>query len=350
MDGAKQSDWWKLAKFVEFAYRRMFIPGTNLTPFMVARGRQPSVPSELERLQTGGALPSMPSLDEHTQELQKHLQLATQLLTAAREKQLAVSREKFNQNQVETVFIPGEHVRLWKRAPIRRQEGSGEIASKLKLFNKEYQVVQRSGTRYRIRDVLTGKETDAHVSQIARMRSHDDERDEESAPVAEAQDGEGLPELELGQFCVIWHKSGSRSVLSVLEVLEVSEDDQSFLGWYYIHTSGGIWDPELPLAERRLQPEWAEKGTQKRGVPRPGQEHKWEEIYGEFSSSQVEVIVPRFHLQSAGKIPEPVCRRVDTWLRRAMKFTPRAAVPLSYPNDAEVKMQNRYKKRGLKLR
>ena len=90
--------------------------------------------------------------------------------------------------------------------------------------------------------------------------------------------------------------------------------------------------------------------TQKRGVPRPGQERKWEEIYGEFSSSQVEVIVPRFHLQSAGKIPEPVCRRVDTWLRRAMKFTPRAAVPLSYPNDAEVKRQNRYKKRGLKLR
>ena len=99
------------------------------------------MPSELERLQTGGALPSMPSLDEHTKELQKHLELATQLLTAAREKQLAVSREKFNQNQVETIFIPGEHVRLWKRVPIRRKEGSVEIASKLKLFNKEYQVV-----------------------------------------------------------------------------------------------------------------------------------------------------------------------------------------------------------------
>ena len=106
MDGAKQSDWWKLTKFVEFAYRRMYIPGTNLTPFMVARGRQPTVPSELERLQTGGALPSMSSLDAHTQELQKHLQLATQLLTAAREKQLAVSREKFNQSQVLRKAIP----------------------------------------------------------------------------------------------------------------------------------------------------------------------------------------------------------------------------------------------------
>ena len=218
------------------------------------------------------------------------------------------------------------------------------------MFNKEYEVVHREGTRYRIRDVITGKETDAHVSQIARMRSHADEREEDSAPVAEAQNHEGLPELELGQFCVIWHKSGSRSVLSVMEVLEVSEEDQSFLGWYYIDTSGGIWDPELPLVERRLQPEWAEKGTQKRGVPRPGTEHKWEEIYGEFSTSQVEIIVPKFHLQSAGKVPEPVCRRVDSWLRRAMKVAPRAVLALSYPSDAEVKLQTRCSKRSMKLR
>ena len=350
MDGAKQSDWWKLTKFVEFAYRRMYIPGTNLTPFMVARGRQPTVPSELERLQTGGALPSMSSLDAHTQELQKHLQLATQLLTAAREKQLAVSREKFNQSQVETIFIPGEHVRLWKRVPIRRHEGSGEIASKLKLFNKEYLVVKREGTRYRIRDVITGKETDAHVSQIARMRSHEDEREEEAAPIAEVQAGDTLPALELGHFCVIWNKSGPKSVLAVMEVLEISEDDQSFLGWYYISITGDVWNPELPLVERRLKPEWAEKRTQRRGKPPAGQESKWEEIYGEFSSSQVEILAPKFDLQSDGKVPEPVCRKVDTWLRRAMKSSPRAVLALSYPNEAEIKMQNRYKQRSMKLR
>ena len=44
--GRKQ-DWYKLVKFVQFAYRRMFIPGTNLTPYMVARGRQPISPSEV---------------------------------------------------------------------------------------------------------------------------------------------------------------------------------------------------------------------------------------------------------------------------------------------------------------
>ena len=222
--------------------------------------------------------------------------------------------------------------------------------SKLKLFNKEYLVVKREGTRYRIRDVITGKETDAHVSQIARMRSHEDEREEEAAPIAEVQAGDTLPALELGHFCVIWNKSGPKSVLAVMEVLEISEDDQSFLGWYYISITGGVWNPELPLVERRLKPEWAEKRTQRRGKPPAGQEDKWEEIYGEFSSSQVEIIVPKFDLQSDGKVPEPVCRKVDAWLRRAMKSTPRAVLTLSYPTDKEITMQNHYKQRRMKLR
>ena len=84
--------------------------------------------------------------------------------------------------------------------------------------------------------------------------------------------------------------------------------------------------------------------------PPAGQENKWEEIYGEFSSSQVEILVPKFDLQSDGKVPEPVCLKVDTWLRRAMKSSPRAVLALSYPNEAEIKMQNRYKQRSMKLR
>ena len=131
---------------------------------------------------------------------------------------------------------------------------------------------------------------------------------------------------------------------------EISEDDQSFLGWYYISITGDVWNPELPLVERRLKPEWAEKRTQRRGKPPAGQESKWEEIYGEFSSSQVEILAPKFDLQSDGKVPEPVCRKVDTWLRRAMKSSPRAVLALSYPNEAEIKMQNRYKQRSMKLR
>ena len=42
--GARKKDWSKMVKYVEFAYRRMHIPGTNVSPFMIARGRQPLLP------------------------------------------------------------------------------------------------------------------------------------------------------------------------------------------------------------------------------------------------------------------------------------------------------------------
>ena len=56
----------------------------------------------------------------------------------------------------------------------------------------------------------------------------------ESADRKAEKQGDTLPALELGHFCVIWNKSGPKSVLAVMEVLGISEDDQSFLGWWFL--------------------------------------------------------------------------------------------------------------------
>ena len=80
--GCKQ-DWHKLVKFVQFAYRRMFIPGTNLTPYMVARGRQPVSPNEVDLINEDEAVVAGPPLDEHSKELEKNLKFATRLLPVA---------------------------------------------------------------------------------------------------------------------------------------------------------------------------------------------------------------------------------------------------------------------------
>ena len=104
MPGAKKANWWKLTKFVQFAYRRMLIPGTSFPPFMVARGRQSSLSTEPERLELGDALPSAPPLSEHMKELTKHMELAVELLSKARDRTLVASREKFNSNQTEVNF------------------------------------------------------------------------------------------------------------------------------------------------------------------------------------------------------------------------------------------------------
>ena len=97
------------------------------------------------------------------------------------------------------------------------------------------------------------------------------------------------------------------------------------------------------MHSRCLIPEWADKKTQQRGgKPKPGQEHRYTEIYGEFGASEIEVIMPSFPLQSYGKVPEPVCKKADTWLRKAMRLSPRAVLALSYPTEQERKRQNSF--------
>ena len=65
-----------------------------MPPYMVARGRQPSLSTELGRLELGDALPSAPPLSEHMKELMKHAELAVEILSKARDCTLAASREK----------------------------------------------------------------------------------------------------------------------------------------------------------------------------------------------------------------------------------------------------------------
>ena len=341
-------DWWKLTKFVQFAYRRMFIPGTNLSPYMVARGRQPSLPSDLECLQKGDALPTGAPLNEHVKTLTEQMKLASALLLAARKQQLLRSRESFNQHQIETHFEVGERVRLHKRVGIRRDDElrTGEIASKFKLFNTIYEIVSRQGNNYTIRDVATGREVPANVSQIARMRSDPVEPEEDQVQLDSEQVWRKLKD---GMFVLIWVKEDDKSVLKIMEVLEADHDGQQLLGWWYISIATRTYDPELPLVERRLTPEWAERSTQRRvKAPKAGAEDKYEKIFGEFRFAEIELIAV-FHLPGSGKIPDKVCELADVWLRRAVKQgTQRCVLALSFPNYQEEKLRESLRK--LKLR
>ena len=88
----------------------MFLPGTNLTPYMVARGRQPISPTEVDLINEDEAVVAGPPLDEHSKELEKNLKLATRLFTVAREEIFKQRRISFNQNMIEAVFGPGERL------------------------------------------------------------------------------------------------------------------------------------------------------------------------------------------------------------------------------------------------
>ena len=121
--GAKKLNWNKLIKFVQFAYRRMYIPGTNISPYMAARGRQPRIPTEMPLLDADEATCAVP-LDEHTAELKRNMEMAERMLLAARNQVVAKSKERIDVAQIEERFEPGDHVRYFNHLVVRRDDAA----------------------------------------------------------------------------------------------------------------------------------------------------------------------------------------------------------------------------------
>ena len=82
--GASVRDWAKYVKFIEFAIRRAPIPGTNLTPFMAMRGREPVLPIDLPLVSQAPS--SNDTLDDHVKRLKQTLTTATKLVKSAMER------------------------------------------------------------------------------------------------------------------------------------------------------------------------------------------------------------------------------------------------------------------------
>ena len=352
MPGARKADWYKLIPFVQFAYRRMYIPGTNLTPYMVARGRQPRLPLDIERQTLDDTIPTITSLSEHIKELHRNIVFATQLLRAARGKVLQESREKFNQHQIEVVFTPGERVRLWKHTTVRRGVDENEIATKLKLDNAEYEVVQpigQSKTRYLLKNVKNGKSVDAHVSQFARMRVQQlvqdgVQPDVTTPPVIPVSKDKMWDKLRPATFVILRRTDEAAQILRVMEVLDVNED--GFLGWYYVHggaSAKGKYDSEKPLIQQRVIPEWRHNSTGK-AVHNPSAALKknCRRVTDEFSDADCELVCTGWSLESGGKIPSPVIAKADAWLRAQRRSEPRVVVAISDPTEAERKARSKF--------
>ena len=120
-------------------------------------------------------------------------------------------------------------------------------------------------------------------------------------PALTQNDEQVWDRLKEGAYCIIWLKTEEKSILRVLEVLEVV-DGQQLIGWHYIHRAPGAFNPELSLAQRRLMPEWAHLRTQQRARPKRGTEDQYEKILGEYSFGEFMLVAAGFHMQSDGKV------------------------------------------------
>ena len=263
--GRKQ-DWYNPDKFVQFTYRRMFIPGTHFTPYMVAIGRQPISPNEVDLVDEEEALLTGPSLDEHNKALVNNLEIATRLRTQAREAVLRENRIKFNQSMIETVFEPGGIVRFFSQV-VHRVGETDEVASQFKLKNRKYEVVSRQGIVYELRELESGATQKAHMRHIARVRLMQDaaaaaagSKATHTPTVAAPMADEVLwGKMRHGSFVLFHMRADPMSYVCCGEVTQVDHAAREFTVWFNIHRvptpKGERYNFELPLAETRFMAE-----------------------------------------------------------------------------------------------
>ena len=93
---------------------------------------------------------------------------------------------------------------------VHRVGETGEIASKWKLKNRKYEVVSREGTIYALRDQDTGATKRAHVSQLARMRLLNGDKQKSIAEAVESGPSEEVlwDKLRAGKFVLFYIKGG----------------------------------------------------------------------------------------------------------------------------------------------
>jgi hypothetical protein len=333
--GAKKQDWHYFVKFVEFAYRRMPIPGTNISPFMLARGRQPLIPTDLELLDSEEAGTAGLPMSEQVRELKKYQKTAEELLLKARKEALSKSKERFDMNQVEEIFHPGEHVRYYNRLSARRHE-KDEVGSKFKLRNVRYVIVKRlSVSRYLLKHAMTNVEKEAHVSQIARMRI-DHERDAHLPAPAKPTVEAWWKKIKTGAMVLFWLRSNEDCRLSMMEVTNVNVDEREFTGWYYIHRARArVYQFGRPQCDMRYAPEWKDGQGMSWAAPPESLKPKLTRLLDHFDASDVEIISAGFDLESDGKVPRRISEVADVWLRRAARTEPQCLKALSFPSEAE---------------
>ena len=365
-----RTQWAKIIKYIEFNYRRMPIPGTDVTPFMLARGRTPLLPTDAD-LVDDYFMPvePMPIVEERLREKLMLMELSRRMVIEAREKAMQKNQERFDLTQHAAVFDVGTVVRLFNKVPATKDPATGEMrSSKLKLDNSLWRVARREGQIYGLISESTGAEREAHVSQIAQYYPVSEQWafDEPNASVDLTQPAptvaEALPAIagepklsqeamrkliRRGSYIIFHYVHDSKDIVTMGEVTRFDEDHELHV-WYMYDANqadnikaGKVYNRRKPLKLWNTQPEWNDRLEYKL-VPNPSEQQK---VSGQlvkhietFTTEEYEVIVPSFDSwrKVGGELQPALTRRVDAWLRRQSLTPKQLKKVLSEPTHSEL--------------
>ena len=372
--GAAARDWPKYVKYVEFAMRRQPIPGTNLTPFMAMRGRDPILPIDLPLASRAPLYTA--SLPKHVQDIQRMKHTAEKLIKSASETVMAKNKDLHDLGRLHIQFQLGDLVRHWGV-----QRSSGGDAAKLKLRNGVYKVVGKREDLYDLQHVSYPeiRKSNVHVSFLARWRGEgppppavepvtpasaaaganqrgatapdddvdDDDDHADDDPVgAENFSTEPITEqsklwdqLKLNELACFVLRDESPANLRTAEVVSLAADKRTGDFWYWIDSEPGPLQLTKPIGRRRLTPEWYDGRGFTRIKPRPGDRHKLHPRQFTYGVDDIEIILPRLKTQTGGGVVPQHVEKINGWLKARARTDRRAEAALRAFTRAKDKQQ-----------
>ena len=355
-EGSKKRDWHKYVKYLEFAYRRMPIPGTNVTPFMVARGRQPTLPHD-EALEQEDLPTATPPVEEHTKKVQEAMEWAKKEVLRARETAAVKRKETFDATHIDERFDDGERVRLYKDVPARRDPRTGELqASKLQLKNAVYSILSHEGYVYTVKNEETGRVRTAHVSQLARFY---DEETSVWRPVPQnltvtpgkqakkqSTQQELWSQLSVGTHIVFQDKDWDDGILHVGEVVRIDTIGSTVDVWYYLQNQKkGGYNWYSPFKTGTYTPEYVDHLGATVLKPKVSELTELAPRQHMKAFGDIHIIANQVSLQTGGKMGQPVLEKVDAYLREMVDQNPKVLRALNFPTDEEIEKREKLKKK-----
>lgn len=309
---AIHDDWVECLPYVVFSYNKKSIPGSDITPFMLANGFQPRHPEDLERDEF---ICENQTFQEKLDATTRRYKLCEKAVRDANEEMKRKHKVNYDANHYDVEFKIGSKV-LW--------HCDAKLDKLHFRWHGPYTVVsKKSDVKYIIKDELDGQTIPVSVQQIVPFYGDDAvEGDEDDVVLQKSQ----LSQLKLGQFVAFKrHDDVKSETVHIGEVVEVFNPHTGVV-WihHWIDLTGGIskYNDAKDVATRKLYPEYEDetgcsyvikKGSDKLR-PNSSEVKYAYSLKGQF---KIEVILAQNFNLHGNKIPSDVClkikKKLESW-------------------------------------
>ena len=301
--------WSEALPYVVFAYNQMFIPGTQVSPFMLHLGRQPMIPEDLQRVELHC---ENQTFEEKIKLITGSMKVYTEGVKKAHEIQRQKQKVGYDERRIEVSFEIGEFV-LW-HGPQRK--------NKLQFhWHGPYRIKEKiNDVKYVVEDPLTLSTRNVSVQQIVPVLGEFDimEGGEDLLePVVELQS------LKVGH-CIIFKRHDDKRLRDV-HVAEVVAEYDALDRSITVHHLADLgpkddvrsWRKNKPLKDRRVYHEYRDSKGVSTTLKRKTRAAKAGELplHGDYDAQSITILVKNFMMQSGGKIPRDVCARAEKWFK-----------------------------------